>query len=138
MTTSTSLTFTTALLKTSTREEDDAAVLKEAFKKAYDSLLDIASRNSRKHLILIESLKTRAEKLNDDVKEDSSSSPTSSSAKNNNGNDDEDEAYEKRTKDLKYFLEPIELAFGAKNASMEERAVICLTSLIGGRLITGR
>jgi len=131
MTTSTS--STTTALKT-TREEDDAAV-KEAFKKAYDSLLDIASRNSRKHLILIESLKTRAEKLND-VKEDSSSSPTSSSAKNN-GND-EDEAYEKRTKDLKYFLEPIELAFGAKNASMEERAVICLTSLIGGRLITGR
>lgn len=130
MTTSTSSTATA--LKT-TREEDDAAV-KEAFKKAYDSLLDIASRNSRKHLILIESLKTRAEKLND-VKEDSSS-PTSSSAKNN-GND-EDEAYEKRTKDLKYFLEPIELAFRAKNASMEERAVICLTSLIGGRLITGR
>ena len=50
-------------------------------------------------------------------------------------NDDNDKFYEKRTEDLEYFLEPIEIAFKSKHASMEERAVICLTSLIGGRMI---
>ena len=30
------------------------------------------------------------------------------------------------------------MALGSKHAGMEEKAVICLTSLIGGRWITGR
>ena len=96
----------------------------EPFEKAYDALLELASKNARKHSSLIESLNARTERLKNVSDDDL--------------NDDNDKFYEKRTEDLEYFLEPIEIAFKSKHASMEERAVICLTSLIGGRMITGR
>ena len=96
----------------------------EPFEKAYDALLELASKNARKHSSLIESLHARTERLKNVPDDDL--------------HDDNDTFYEKRTEDLEYFLEPIEIAFKSKHASMEERAVICLTSLIGGRMITGR
>ena len=96
----------------------------EPFEKAYDALLELASKNARKHSSLIESLRARRERLKNVPDDDL--------------HDDNDTFYEKRTEDLEYFLEPIEIAFKSKHASMEERAVICLTSLIGGRMITGR
>ena len=96
----------------------------EPFEKAYDALLELASKNARKHSSLIESLNARTERLKNVPDDDL--------------HDDNDTFYEKRTEDLEYFLEPIEIAFKSKHASMEERAVICLTSLIGGRMITGR
>ena len=102
------------------------------FECAYAALSELASKHARKHAQLIESIATRREKIDDIF-----------CAKNKSGGNEDadvsdDDAYEKRTEDLTFFLEPIEMALGSKHAGMEEKAVICLTSLIGGRWITGR